>query len=92
MESQENSRDMDIDRMAVLLIILLFVGTLPARTVHCFPNNKPSITNNIKVLLNQKKQVFREEDREKMKHVQHELKKSLKQAKLEYKKKVAAAL
>ncbi|XP_051807534.1 uncharacterized protein LOC127534985 [Acanthochromis polyacanthus] len=61
---------------------------IPAKTVHCFPNNKPWITNDIKAILNQKKQAFRDGDKERLKEVQHELKRRLKVAKMEYKKKI----
>lgn len=65
---------------------------VPARTVHCFQNNKPWITSDIKVLLNQKKMAFRDGDREKLKLVQRELKGTIKQAKLAYKRKVERKL
>ena len=59
---------------------------VPVRVVRCFPNNNPWITCDIKGLLNQKKAAFRENDREKSKQVQQELKRSLKMAKVDYKK------
>ena len=65
---------------------------VPARTVRCFPNNKPWITCDIKRLLNQKKAAYREGDREKRRLVQRELKRSLKQAKEDHKKKVERKL
>ncbi|XP_051814888.1 uncharacterized protein LOC127537121 [Acanthochromis polyacanthus] len=61
---------------------------IPAKTVRCFPNNKPWITSDIKAILNQKKQAFRDGDKERLKEVQHELKRRLKVAKMEYKKKI----
>ena len=61
---------------------------VPARTVRCFPNNKPWITSDIKRLLNQKKAAYREGDRQKRRLVQRELKRSLRQAKEEFKRKV----
>ena len=65
---------------------------IPVRTVKCYPNNKPWITSDIKDLLNQKKRVFQNGDAEKRKSVQQELKKTLRQAKVEYKKKVERQL
>lgn len=38
-------------------------STLTAWTVCCFPNNKPWITSDLKVLLNNKKKAFRAGDR-----------------------------
>ena len=40
--------------------------TMPTRTIGCFPNNKPWITNDLKALLNKKKRVFRSGDREEL--------------------------
>lgn len=40
---------------------------LPQRTVHCFPNNKPWITSDMKALLNAKKSAFRSGDRVELK-------------------------
>lgn len=34
------------------------------KTVSCFPNNKPWITSDIKAILNQKKEAFRDGDKE----------------------------
>ena len=50
---------------------------IPVRTVRCYPNNKSWITNDIKDLLNQKKREFQDEDKEKRRGVQQELKKLL---------------
>lgn len=51
--------------------------TTPTRTVHCFPNNKPLITSDLKALLNKKKRAFRSGDREELRRVQHELREML---------------
>ena len=50
---------------------------IPVRTVRCYPNNKPWITSDIKDLLNEKKRVFQNGDRERWRTVQQELKKTL---------------
>lgn len=34
------------------------------KTLSCFPNNKPWITNNVKDILNRKKMAFKDADRE----------------------------
>ena len=65
---------------------------LPTKTVCCFPNNKPWITSGIKRLLNQKKAAYRDGDTVKRKLIQQELRSSLRQAKLEYKRKVERKL
>lgn len=69
--------DMDTDRRVDILtdyINLCRDTVLPLQTVHCYPNNKPSVTSNIKLVLNHKKRAFREGDKETLRHVQHELK------------------
>lgn len=65
---------------------------VPTKTVHCFPNNKPWITSNVKALLNNKKRAFKEGDQEKMKQAQVELKVKLKEAKEEYRQKIEVKL
>ena len=65
---------------------------IPVRTVRCYPNNKPWITSDIKDLLNQKKMAFQNGDGERRRDVQRELKKTLRRAKVEYKKKVERQL
>jgi len=55
-------------------------------------NNKPWITSDIKDLLNQKKRAFQKGHGEKRRTVQQELKKTLRQAKVEYKKKLERQL
>ena len=85
------SQDSDIDGMVDCTtdyINFCRDNVLPARTVRCYPNNKPWITSDIKALLNKKKEAFRDGDREKLKRVQRELKETIKQPKLAYKSKV----
>ena len=65
---------------------------IPVRTVRCYPNNKPWITSDIKDLLNQKKMEFQNGDGERRRNVQRALKKTLRRAKVEYKKKVERQL
>ncbi|KAI3359074.1 hypothetical protein L3Q82_002565 [Scortum barcoo] len=66
--------------------------TVPARTVHCFPNNKPWITRDLKALLNKKKMAFRAGDREEQRRVQHELRDMLRTCKDNYRRKLEAKL
>ncbi|XP_073668918.1 uncharacterized protein [Paramisgurnus dabryanus] len=67
-------------------------NVVPTRSVRCFPNNKPWITCDVKDLLNEKKRAFKEGDHMKLRSVQGELKRKLKEAKEEYKKKVEQKL
>ncbi|KAI3358284.1 hypothetical protein L3Q82_003282 [Scortum barcoo] len=66
--------------------------TVPARTVHCFSNNKPWITRDLKALLNKKKRAFRAGDREEQRRVQHELRDMLRTCKDNYRRKLEAKL
>ncbi|KAI3359450.1 hypothetical protein L3Q82_013758, partial [Scortum barcoo] len=66
--------------------------TVPARTVHCFSNNKPWITRDLKALLNKKKMAFRAGDREEQRRVQHELRDMLRTCKDNYRRKLEAKL
>ncbi|KAK3562922.1 hypothetical protein QTP86_011452 [Hemibagrus guttatus] len=61
---------------------------VPARTVPSFPNDKPWITSEVKLLLNLKKKAFKDNDKAELKRIQKELKSSLKEAKETYKRKV----
>ena len=65
---------------------------MPTRTVRCFPNNKPWITNDLKALLNKKKRAFRSGDREELRRVQHELRDMLRACKDTYRRKLEAKL
>jgi len=67
-ETQGNNMDSDIDRKVTCTtdyISWCRDMIVPARSVCCFPNNKPWITSDIKALLNQKNVAFRDGDREK---------------------------
>ena len=87
--TDENSMDIDSQVDCFTEYINFCRDTvIPTKTVRCFPNNKPWITSDIKAILNQKKKAFRDGDKEQLKQVQHELKRRLKMAKVEYKKKI----
>lgn len=61
----------------------------PTKTVRCFPNKKYLwITRDIKAILNQKKEAFRDGGKEWLNQVQQELKRCLGKTKVEYKKKI----
>ena len=66
--------------------------TVRARTVRCFPNNKPWIINDLKALLNKKKRAFRSGDREELRRVQHELRDMLRAFNDTYRRKLEAKL
>ena len=59
---------------------------VPTRTVRCYPNNKPRVTRDIKVILNTKKRAFRAYNREGVRTIQEELKVRIKEAKEKYRK------
>lgn len=61
-------------------------NTVPSQTIRCFSNNKPWITPDIKVLLREKKRVFRSGNKEELKIVQRELRKKIRDGKCSYKK------
>ena len=65
---------------------------MPARTVHCFSNNKPWITSDLKALLNKKKRAFGSGDRVEQRRVQHELREMLRTCKDNYRRKLEAKL
>ena len=89
LETDENSMDIDRKFDCFTEYINFCRDTvIPTKTVCCFPNNKPWITSDIKAILNQKKEAFRDGDKVQLKQVQHELKRRLKIAKVEYKKKI----
>ncbi len=93
--TQEEGSVCDIDSMVGCITDYMNFcrdTVIPVRTVDCFPNNKPWITSSIKGLLNKKKQAFREGDREKLRQTQQELKRCMRQAKEEYKRKVESKL
>ena len=65
---------------------------LPAKTVNCFPNNKPWITSDLKTLLNKKKEAFKSGDKSLLKSIQHELRDKLRRGRDSYRKKLEAKL
>lgn len=60
---------------------------VPVRSVHCFANNKPQITSDIKGLLNQKKP-FKDGDAQEVRWIQKELRVHLREAKERYRRKI----
>ncbi|KAK0132030.1 hypothetical protein N1851_033180 [Merluccius polli] len=56
-------------------------NAIPTKKGHCYPNNKPWVTSDLKALLNQKKRAFRSGDRAELKQVQRELKRSIRESK-----------
>lgn len=66
--------------------------TMPTRAIHCFPNNKPRITRDLKALLNKKKRAFRSGDREELRRVQYKLKEKLGGCEDSYRRKLEAKL
>ncbi|XP_048842540.1 uncharacterized protein LOC125715253 [Brienomyrus brachyistius] len=64
----------------------------PAKTVRCYPNNKPWVTQEVKAVLNKKKKAFRNRDKEEMKTAQREVKQCVREAKDTYRRKVEQKL
>lgn len=64
----------------------------PAKTVRCYPNNKPWVTQEVKAVLNMKKKAFRSKVKEEMKAAQREVKRCLREAKDTYRRKVEQKL
>eukprot|EP00064_Thunnus_orientalis_P007849 superscaffoldBa00000895_g7871 len=62
------------------------------RTVRCFPNNKPWITSDLKVILNKEKKAFRFGDKEELRSVQHNLTVKLRECKESYRKRLETKL
>ncbi|TWW77451.1 hypothetical protein D4764_12G0008410 [Takifugu flavidus] len=89
----EHEEDIDgmTDRLTDYLNFCVDV-VVPTKTVQCYPNNKPWVTQEVKDVLNKKKKAFRNKDREKMKEAQREVKRCLKEAKNTYRKKVEKKL
>ncbi len=67
-------------------------AVVPVKTIHCFPNNKPWITSEVKAVLNRKKRAFKNKDPEEMKRAQRELKNCIREAKDSYRKKLERRL
>jgi len=61
---------------------------VPTKAVKCFPNNKPWVTSDLKLLLNEKKRLLASKDREQLKMVQKEINKEISLCKSRYKTKV----
>ncbi|XP_042070768.1 voltage-dependent N-type calcium channel subunit alpha-1B [Haplochromis burtoni] len=61
---------------------------VPAQTVHCYPNNKPWVTKDIKALLNNKKRAFRGGNKEEVRKIQVLLKDKIREAKDNYRRKL----
>ena len=61
---------------------------VPTRTVHSYPNNKPWVTRDIKILLNEKKRAFRTGNREGMRTIQGQLTVRIREAKEKFRKKL----
>ncbi|KAI4888527.1 hypothetical protein NFI96_008530 [Prochilodus magdalenae] len=81
----------DIDRLTECItdyINFCVDSTVPTRTVKCYPNNKPWVTKDIKALLNKKKRAFRAGDREEVRTTQRELKRTIREAKDRYRRKL----
>lgn len=55
---------------------------IPSKVIQCYPNNKPRVTSNLKVLIRPK--VFRMGDRSRAKEIQQELKARNKEGKQVY--------
>lgn len=66
-------------------------NTVPTRTVQCFSNNKPWINLDIKVLLKEKKRVFRSGNKEQLKTVQRQLRWKIREGKNIYRNKSGVA-
>ncbi|XP_049911756.1 uncharacterized protein LOC126397200 [Epinephelus moara] len=67
-------------------------GIVPARTVRCYPNNKPWVTKDIKAILNLKKRAFRGGNREELRDIQRELSAKINEAKDGYRRKLERKL
>ncbi|XP_078802582.1 uncharacterized protein LOC144991990 [Oryzias latipes] len=65
---------------------------IPSKRVRCYPNNKPWVTRELKALLNEKKRAFMAGDRVELTRVQKELKRSLKECKDAYGRKLEERL
>ncbi|KAJ8412582.1 hypothetical protein AAFF_G00129180 [Aldrovandia affinis] len=65
---------------------------VPTRTVHCYSNNKPWVTRDIKAILNAKKRAFRAGNREEVKTIQVDLRVKIREAKEKYRRKLKRQL
>ncbi|XP_036072236.1 uncharacterized protein LOC118599940 [Oryzias melastigma] len=64
----------------------------PQKTVRCYPNNKPWVTQEVKAALNRKKVAFMKKDKEAMLSAQREVKHRLKEGKDTFRRKVEKKL
>ena len=60
---------------------------IKTKSVHVYPNNKPWVTKDLKVHLNQKKLAFMKGKKEEYKEKEKEFRKNARAARLRYKKK-----
>ncbi|TWW54783.1 hypothetical protein D4764_0220080 [Takifugu flavidus] len=68
-------------------------NSVPTKKVRCYPNNKPWVTSDLKALLNKKKRAsFTAGDPAELRRAQKELKRSLKESKDAYRKKLEERL
>lgn len=51
-------------------------SVVPTKNVRCFPNNKPWVSKDIKILLNRKNRAHMARDRKELRAVQKDLKKT----------------
>ena len=65
---------------------------VPTRTVHSYPNNKPWVTRDIKVIINEKKRAFRAGNREGVRIIPGERKVRIREAKEKYRNKMKLIL
>ena len=61
---------------------------ISTKTVKCFPNNKPWVTKDIKAIINEKKRLFSENNKDKLKICQKKLDKKLEEGRQIYKDKI----
>ena len=61
---------------------------IPSKTVKCYPNNKPWVTKDLKLLINQKKAAFLANDIDNLKIINGNLKKAIVSKKKIYKQKI----
>lgn len=61
---------------------------VPVKSVKTYPNSKPWVSRHLKVLLNKKKQAFKQGNVTELTSVQKEIKQDIRRAKLSYKQKI----
>ena len=59
-----------------------------SKTVKCYPNNKPWVTKDLKLLINQKKAAFHSNDTNNLRTINEQLKKAIESKKKIYKEKI----